>query len=262
MESSAQRLYDGPPTSDGGKLPIRWAQKSDFDGSILFCRGVYTSDRIEANGAGWITDHPGGDHNFLVRLSQLTEVRVRFAEVDRIPFYVAIGLGDPLLAQCPILFMEDVGTLALEDGEVENLRHYLEAGGFLWVDDFWGTRAWDQFEQQIRLVLPSGLYPMVDIPPDHQILHQLYDAEVVQIPNVGLFRETLGLVTSERGTDSQEVHFRGIQDERGRLMVVATHNTDITDALEEEARFGPFQGLFSAKAYALAINIWLYALTH
>ena len=77
---AGQQLYIGPTTDS----EIRWATKADFDGSILFCRGHYGSNRVEANGSGWWTDYPGADNNFLIRLAELTEVRVRFSP-DRIP---------------------------------------------------------------------------------------------------------------------------------------------------------------------------------
>ncbi len=34
------------------------------------------------------------------------------------------------------------------------LREYLLKGGFLWVDDFWGDAAWEQWVEEIQRVLP------------------------------------------------------------------------------------------------------------
>jgi len=270
------KLYIGPenPTD------TRWATKADFDGSIIFCRGFYTSDRQEANGGGWWTDYPGGDNNFLVRLSELTETRVRFSK-DRIPFFVVVHLDDPLLFKCPILFMEDVGTVRFTDRQVEMLTRYFAQGGFLWVDDFWGSQAWEQWEYEIRRVLPSGTHPMFDIPTDHPIMHMLYEVpKIHQQPTIGLWNTSCSgdefdsdatvipcldqrWPTSERGADSAEVHFRGIQDENGHLQVVMTHNTDIADGWEEEKPNNmAYIHEFSAKCYAIGVNIFLYALTH
>lgn len=268
---TAQRLYIGPADQDNP----RWASSTDFDGSILFCRGYYTSDRIEANGAGWFTDYPGADNNFLVRLSELTKVRVRFDQ-DRTPMYVVMPLTDPLLYKCPVLFMEDVGTLRFSEAAVRNLRSYFDKGGFLWVDDFWGSQAWDQWEEEIRRVLPSGLYPLIDIPSDHPILHQLYDLKggIWQMSTYsiwmggscadGVSGAPCGFgTTSERGLDSQEPHLRGILDDHQRVIVIMTHNTDIADGWEEEKPENqPYINEFSARSYALGTNIFLYALTH
>lgn len=257
---AGQQLYIGPTTD----ADIRWAKKADFDGSILFCRGQYTADRIEENGTGWFTDYPGADNNFLVRLSELTLFRVKF-EKDRIPIHVVLALNDPLLFRCPILIMEDVGVIAFRDDEVRMLIRYFHQGGFLWVDDFWGSEAWDQWEREIRRVLPSGLYRMIDIPLDHPILHQIYDVkEVPQMSTVGLWED--GII-SERGDDSATVHFRGILDDKGRIIVVMTHNTDISDGYEDRMDSSAgvsfeYSQKYSSLAYAIGIDIWLYAITH
>jgi len=57
-------------------------------------------------------------------------------------------------------------------------------------------------------------------------------------------------------------HLRGIEDDAGRVIVVMTHNTDIADGWEREGEDEDFFFEFSPKAYALGINIVLYALTH
>ena len=47
--------------------------------------------------------------------------------------------------------------------DVAQLREYLLKGGFMWSDDFWGSRAWAVWEKQIGRVLPPQQYPIVDI---------------------------------------------------------------------------------------------------
>lgn len=250
--------------TDEGVSP-RWATPSDFDGSLVFCRGYYEQNGQEPEKGvwGWYVDYPGADYNFLVRLAELTKTRIRrYPNGD--PVHVVVRLDSPLLFNCPVLFLSDVGNIELKDSEVNNLRLYLEKGGFLWADDFWGSEAWKHWEHQIRKVLPSGLYPMIDITEDHPIMHQLYKISgIPQIPSMG-FWYWYNKQTSERGDDSQEVHFRGIKDDRGRLIAVMTHNTDIGDTWEREGfdTRGEFFINFSPTGYAIGINIFLYALTH
>ena len=69
----------------------------------------------------------------------------------------------------------DVGTLEFSPEEAERLRDYLLKGGFLWVDDFWGTRAWEQWSEQMQQVLPE--YRIVDVPADHPIRHTMFDVD-------------------------------------------------------------------------------------
>ena len=239
----------------------RWASATSFDGSFNYCRGYYTSDRREDGGSGWNTDYPGADNNFSVRLAELTRVHVRLDHTGQ-PDYIVVRLTDPLLFRCPMLQMEDVGTARFSDEEVEDLRAYLLKGGFLAVHDFWGSEAWDQWVQEIGRVLPPGRYPIVDIPPDHPIMHTLYDVqEIEQVSSIQFWSRSGGRV-SERGEDSARVNFRGIADERGRLMVVMGHNTDLPDTWEREGESQEYFDRFSPSGYAIGVNIVLYALTH
>jgi len=240
--------------------PPKWATPANFDGSFNFCRGYFTADRREPGGSGWDTDFPGADNNFSVRLAELTNVHVRLDKTGQ-PDYVVVRITDPLLYRCPILHMEDVGVVRFSDEEVEDLRAYLLKGGFLIVDDFWGTLAWAQWESEISRVLQPHKYPIIDIPSDHAVMHTLYDVKAVeQVSNIRFWIQT-GSV-SERGSDSAQVNFRGIADERGRLMVVMAHNTDIPDTWEREGESKEYFDRFSPNGYAVGVNIVLYAMTH
>jgi uncharacterized protein DUF4159 len=250
-------------TPGGGflRVPPKWATADDFDGSFIYCRGFYTSRWREAGGTGWWTDYPAADNNFSVRLMELTFAHVKL-DVERQPNTVVVRLTDPLLFRCPILFMEDTGTAQFSEREVENLRSYFQKGGFLWVDDFWGSRAWEVWTEQIGRVLLPSEYPIFDIPRDHPIMHTLYDVkDVPQVSSINFWRRSGGS-TSERGADSPRANFRGINDARGRLMVVMTHNTDIADTWEREGEDHEYFRRFSPAGYAVGVNIVLYAMMH
>jgi hypothetical protein len=239
----------------------KWATPENFDGSFNFCRAYFTANRREAGGSGWDTDFPGADNNFSVRLAELTRVRVRLGK-DGQPDYVVVRLTDPLLYRCPLLHMEDVGVARFSDDEVANLRAYLLKGGFLIVDDFWGTEAWEQWASEIGRALPPNIYPIVDIPMDHPIMHALYDVkEIEQVSSINFWIRSGGSV-SERGSDSPHPNFRGIFDEHGRLLVVMAHNTDIPDTWEREGESQEYFDRFSPAGYAIGVNIILYAMTH
>lgn len=239
----------------------KWAAREDFDGRFNFCRGFYTSDRPEDGGQGWRTDYPGADNNFSVRLGELSYVKVKM-KPDGQPDNVVVRLTDPLLFRCPVLYLEDVGTARFSDAEVEALRAYVLKGGMIQADDFWGTLSWNQWVEEIGRVLPPSRYPIFDIPPEHAIMHTLYDVKTVeQVSNIRFWMQTRGSV-SERGSDSPQVNFRGIQDERGRLMVVMAHNTDIPDTWEREGESKEYFDRFSPNGYAIGVNIMIYAMTH
>ncbi len=258
----AQQLWVGGPRGGGyNRLPPKFADVTDFDGSFMYCRGFFRSSYREGGGSGWNTDYPGADNNFSVRLMELTTVHVKVDDT-RQPKYVVVSLADPLLFKCPMLFMEDVGTADFSDTEVKNLRAFFLKGGFLWVDDYWGSYAWDNWAQQIAQVLPPGEFPTFDIPLTHPVMHTLYDVkDYLQVPSINFWYGNRGS-TSERGPDSAQVHFRGIQDASGRLMVMMTHNTDIADTWEREAQSPEYFDLFSPRGYAIGVNVVLYAMTH
>ena len=243
------------------RYPPKWATPADFTGSFLYCRGFYTSDRREPGGSGWSTDYLGSDNNFSVRLAELTKIHVDL-DRNREPNHVVVRLTDPNLFRCPMLYMEDIGTIHFEDEEVLRLREYLLKGGLLEVDDFWGTHAWSQWAEEIGRVLPPGEFTIFDIPPTHPIMRTLYDVpDIEQVPSIMFWLESGGRL-SERGSDSAQVHFRGIQDARGRLMVVMAHNTDIPDTWEREGESQEYFDRFSPKGYAIGVNIVVYGLTH
>jgi hypothetical protein len=112
----------------------------------------------------------------------------------------------------------------------------------------------------MRKTLPE--YPIVDVPPDHPIRHELFDVvDVPQVTSINFWRGSGG-TTSERGPDSLHPDFRMIADEKGHIMVLMTHNTDIGDSWEREGEDHEFFLQFSPPGYALGINVVLYALTH
>jgi len=256
---SAQQIWVG--RGRFWRTPPKWAKSENFDGSFNFCRAYFSSDRREDGGTGWDTDFPGADNNFSVRLAELTMMRVKLDKTGQ-PDYVVVKLTDPLMNRCAILHFEDSGTVRFSPDEVQNLRDYLLKGGFITVDDFWGTAAWNQWAEEIGRVLPE--YPILDIPLTHPIMHTLYDVkEIEQVSSIQFWTRNGGSV-SERAwmNDSPTVNFRGIADEKGRLMVVMAHNTDIPDTWEREGENQQYFERFSPNGYAVGVNIVLYAYTH
>lgn len=238
-------------------LPI--ATPESYDGAFHFCRVAFR--RLPGgDGGGWGTDYPDADRNLSIRLSELTKTTVSF-DSRGAPNHLVVQLTAPELYRCPVLFMYEVGNFFIDDAEVTALRNYLLKGGFLWVDDFWGTRAWNNWESQIRKVFPSGTHPIVEVPLDHPIFNQFRKvSSVPQIPAVDFWLGTGG--TSERGPDSRVPHIRAISDERGRIMVLMSYNTDFGDSYERESVSHDYFLTFSVQGYAFGINAIIYAMTH
>jgi len=255
--SRAQRQRFG--VIEGAGAGIRVPPKDFNDGGFTICKWMFRSDRAEPGGIGWSTDYPYGEINLLTRLAELTKVHVSRTRGGDVNYWV-VRLTDDQLFDCPMLIGSDVGTAALSTAEVQRLREYLLKGGFLWVDDFWGTAAWEQWAGQIARVLPE--FPIADVAPDDPIRHALFNiTEVKQVPSIFSWGGP-GSDPRERGSDSPHADFRAIADGHGRIMVAMTHNTDIGDSMEREGEDPGYFAAFSPEGYALATNIVLYALTH
>ncbi len=238
----------------------RIAKPDDFDGRFHYCRVVYRQ-ALDGAGGSWRTDYPRGDINFSIRFSELTKASVSF-DTQREPRHLLVNLGGPELFSCPVVFMSAPGAAAIDNKEAENLRAYLLKGGFLWVDDFWGSYQWDHWVGQIRRVLPANDFPIFDIPADHPIFRTQFEVrDVPQMPNIGFWMRSGGR-TSEQGSDSAVPHLRAIADKAGRIVILMTHNTDIGDSWEREGDDPRYFMAFGPKGYALGINAFLYALTH
>jgi hypothetical protein len=244
-----------------GSFATRYAPPEMPDRDFVICRLAYTQVRREDSGIGWQTDYPYAEINLTTRLSELTKTRVS-RDTDGTPNYYVVRPADDTLFNCPIVVASDAGTIGLSSREALRLREYLQKGGFLWVDDFWGTPAWTQWESEISEVLPPQEYPIEDVPLTDPMLRTMFQLDhVPQITNI-LFWRRNGEYTSERGTDSEEVHLRAIRDRAGRIMVLMTHNTDVADSWEREGEDPGFFYQFSPPGYALGIDVLLHAMTH
>ena len=243
--------------------PVRWAPADLPDRHFTVCRIMYTSVRREPNGGGWRTDYPYGEINLMTRLSELTKTPVSHTANNR-PLQWVVRLTDDALFNCPYTVASDVGTIGLTQEEADHLRLYLEKGGFLWVDDFWGSAAWAQWTRELGKALPPGEFPIEDVPLNDPIFTtQFTVTKIPQITNIGFWRGVGGSTTQERGADSPAAEFRAIRDKRdGRIMVAMTHNTDVADSWEREGEDPAYFYRFSPDGYALGINVLLYAMTH
>jgi hypothetical protein len=208
----------------------------------------------------WETDYPQAEQNLGRRLNQLT--RIVSARQPAVRRLTAPDLGD-----FPLLFMSDVGYMRFTREETEGLRAYLEKGGFLWVDDFWGDAEWASFERFMRQVLPRTQWRVVQ--PTHPIFSIVFDIEEMpQIP-----ARSFVFDGSQETAESPWAHrppagslrtpsMRGYFDEDGRLLAVGTHNTDIADGWEREAYGQWYFERFSTQSYRVAVNVITYVLTH
>ena len=253
-----------------GLAQLRTARQADRHGAPEwkvehhFKKDVFTFVRIKYHSDGrssywgdrrWAIDFPDSDLNFSFRLQQMTSLKVN-------PDGRVLEITDPELFDYPWIYIVEPGYLEFTEEEVSILRDYLLNGGFLMVDDFWGEAEWDNFYREIKKVFPTREPKELEL--DHPLYHCVFEIKSKgQVPNIhlGVQSQYTG-VTWERW-DAKEVHHRAIFDDKGRMMVMITHNTDNGDGWEREGESEYYFREFSEKiAYPLGINIVYYAMTH
>ena len=199
--------------------------------------------------SSWTIDYPRSERHLAEAVRRLTRINARSVEQP-----VDLDDGDDVF-YWPWLYAVEVGHWQLTDEQVQKLREYLLRGGFLMVDDFHGTLEWAIFIQSMQRVFPDR--PIVDIDNHDPIFHTVFDlTDRFQVP--GLQFVYTGSVYEQDGVDA---HWRGIYDDKGRIMVAICHNMDLGDSWEH-ADTPQYPEKYSALGIRIAINYILYAMTH
>lgn len=81
-----------------------------------------------------------------------------------------VEIGSPDLFNYPFVHLTGHGNILLSQQEVDNLRNYLLAGGFLHADDNYGLDKF--FRREMKRVFPE--LDFVELPFSHPIYHQKY----------------------------------------------------------------------------------------
>ncbi|MDD2563464.1 MAG: DUF4159 domain-containing protein [Salinivirgaceae bacterium] len=86
------------------------------------------------------------------------------------PMHDQVDVGSVQIFEYPYVHMTGHGNVVFSPAEVENLRLYLESGGFLHVDDNYGLDPF--FRREIAKVFPDK--SLVELPINHPIYNQIY----------------------------------------------------------------------------------------
>jgi hypothetical protein len=199
--------------------------------------------------SSWTTDYPRADRHLAQALRRLTRVHVRSVEQP-------VDLDDQDdVYNYPWLYAVEVGHWELTDDQARTLREYLDRGGFFMCDDFHDVYEWAVFEASMKKVYPDR--DIVDLPPSDAIFHTIYDLDdKYQVPGAQYLYSGR---TWER--NGRQATWRGVYDERGRVVVAICHNMDLGDSWEW-ADDPQYDEKFSAMGFRIAANYLVYSMTH
>lgn len=115
----------------------------------------------------------------------------------------------------PFVHMTGHGNIVFTPVEVQNMREYLLAGGFLHADDNYGLDK--AFRREMKKVFPEDDF--IELPWDHPIFSQKY-----KFPD--------GLPKVHEHDNKRPQAFGIVKD--GRLLVLYTYETDLGDGWEDQ----------------------------
>jgi hypothetical protein len=215
----------------------RWSRR--FGGTLDWRQG-FTS---------WTQDYPRADRHFAQAVRRLTRIHARSVEQPVNP-----DEADDFF-NWPWMNAGEMGDWKLTSAQAATLREYLLRGGFLMLDDFWGPEEYARFNESMKLVFPDR--PVVDMPSQDAIFHSVYDLDDrYQVPGMW----ALGPRVNMRAAGTV-AHWMGVYDDRGRVMVAISFNSDIGDAWEW-ADEPSYPEKFSALGIRIGVNYVVYAMTH
>jgi Domain of unknown function (DUF4159) len=204
--------------------------------------------------AYWTMDYPRSDRHLLQGIRRLTRIDTRSVE------QVVDLDGSDDIYNWPYVYGVEVGHMVLSQEEANQMREYLNRGGFFMVDDFHGGNEWEIFKESIERVFPDR--PIVDIPNSDPIFHTVSDLDDrFQVPGWGAWTGDHLTYEPRPEGDYMDPHWRGIYDDKGRLVVVICHNMDLGDAWEHSDD-AIYPEKFASLAYRIAVNYAIYDLTH
>jgi len=258
------RVYPSLEPYDDVELPADWQQNAEW----IFARLMYPphpharfgrwARRFggpadwRQGGTSWTQDYPRADRHFAQAIRRLTRIEARSVEQP-----VNLDDGDDVY-NYPWLCAGEMGDWKLTGAQAAKLREYLLRGGFLMLDDFWGSEEWDRFNESMRLVFPDRA--IVEIDSKDAIFHTIYDLDDrYQIPGEWALARGTTYRNGEEG--GRIAHWQGIYDDRNRVMVAISYNSDIGDSWEW-ADDPHYPEKYSALGIRIGVNDVVYAMTH
>ncbi len=243
-------------------LPPDWNQPGEW----TFARLMYPTTEVRVDwqseykrgfdwregNTNWTIDYPRSDRHLAAAIRRLTRIEARSVEQP-------INLDeDDDVFNYPWLYAVEVGHWQLTDPQIAKFREFLLRGGFFMCDDFHASNEWEIFIYTMNKVFPNKA--IVDIPDKDAIFHTVFDLDDrYQVPGMQyVFSHKVYEKDIRTGSPA---HWRGIYDDKGRLMVATCHNMDLGDSWEN-ADDPQYPQQFSALGIRIGVDYLVYSMTH
>jgi hypothetical protein len=260
----ARKPYREYPSIEYGTMPLPadWQRQGEW----AFARLMYPQGPNDGYGwrdsgdwrqgmSEWTQDGPPADRSLAAAVRRITRIDARSVEQD-------INLDDSDdVYNWPWLYAVQVGQWGLTRHEADVLRDYLMRGGFFMADDFHGAYEHRMFEQHMKMVFPNR--PIVEISNGDPIFHTIFDLDDrYQVPGSEHLRTGYKPPDHPEGPDDGKgAHWQAIYDDKGRIMVAISFNSDLGDSWEWSDR-PQYPEKFSDLGFRIGINYIVYAMTH
>lgn len=222
--------------------------QADLSGKFIMARvrfdlGMYANywSHLGDGGFPWSHDWPGAGRHLNKIISELSKTGIHLDTNE--PIY---SFTDPELYKYPMAYLCEVGFMHLSDGEMQGLREYCLRGGFVLVDDF-RQQEWYNFAPQIKKAFPEYELKKLDI--SHPVFNCFFSIKTLDVP------------APYQNFGAMKPEFWGLEDDKGRLMMVVNYNNDVSDYWQfSDNPFAPIEQ--TNEAYKFGVNYVMYALTH
>lgn len=207
-------------------IPIAEAQNNNDE---------FTIARVQYQGGGDWYSSPTA----LTNLIRFTKDVVPIKISER---YDDVQLGSRDIFNYPFLFLTGHGNINVNDSEMQNLRNYLENGGFLYVDDDYGL------DQYVRPIL-QNIFPeeqFFELPANHPIYNLVYTFPDGRPPKIH----------EHDGNPPQAFAVY----RQGRMVLLYTYESNPSDGWAFDENPNP-EAIIQA-ALRFGTNLLVYAFTH
>jgi hypothetical protein len=188
---------------------------------------------------GWSHNYPQSDRH----LNQFLE-RATGIDVDALSYRI-VELGSDEVFEYPFAYVSEPGEMELTEQEVENLRQFVNRGGFILMDDFDGPVQWAQMRSQVLRAFPEADF--VPLTPEHPVFHTHSSVD--------------GFEAMAEHVPGGTITYFGLFDEEGHLAILAGHNNDLANFWDWYGD-GTMPLKPAVDAFRLGANAVIYSMTH